>query len=159
MSAMPVLPWLHAPAARLAAAVTRGRTPSALLIHGPRGVGREILALWFAALVLGRRPGREPPTAGTVHGHPDFRAVRIEEEKSVISVTQIRDLIAFFGLTSHQGGTKVALILPAEAMTVAAANSLLKTLEEPPGDSVLLLVADTPSRLPATIVSRCQQLR
>lgn len=61
-------------------------------------------------------------------------------------------------LTSYEGGGKVAVIEPANAMTVNAANSLLKTLEEPPGDALLILVADRVGKLPATIFSRCQRI-
>ena len=66
--------------------------------------------------------------------------------------------MAEFSLTSYQGGGKVAVIEPANAMTTNAANSLLKTLEEPPGDALLILIADRKGRLPATIFSRCQRV-
>ena len=81
------------------------------------------------------------------------------EDKKVIAVDQVRELVRFTSLTSHRGGRKVALIAPAEAMTSSAANSLLKTLEEPAGASTIILVGSALARLPATVVSRCERVR
>ena len=75
-----------------------------------------------------------------------------------ISVDRVRALIRWTALSSHRGGAKVALIAPAERMNAAAANALLKTLEEPPAGTYYLLVSHQPGRLPATIVSRCQRI-
>ena len=90
--------------------------------------------------------------------HPDFFEVGLPADKTQLSVEQIRELAAQFSLHSHQGGAKVALIAPADRMTANAANALLKTLEEPAGDSCLILVADRLHTLPATILSRCVQV-
>ncbi|MGI9248058.1 MAG: hypothetical protein ACR2QI_03535, partial [Woeseiaceae bacterium] len=73
-------------------------------------------------------------------------------------IEQIRELVSELSLTSYAGTGKVAIIEPANMMTVNAANSLLKTLEEPAGDTLLILVADRVGRLPATIFSRCQRI-
>lgn len=73
----------------------------------------------------------------------------------IISVDQVRELIERFSTRAHIAATKVALILPADCMNINAANALLKLLEEPPPDSVFILVTANPSRLPATIRSRC----
>jgi DNA polymerase-3 subunit delta' len=75
-----------------------------------------------------------------------------------IPIDKVRELRDLVDLTSHRGGNKVALIVPAELMNTAAANALLKTLEEPPPDTYLLLVSHQPGRLPATIVSRCRRV-
>ncbi len=80
------------------------------------------------------------------------------EDKESIGIEQIRDLVHEFALTSYEGAGKVAIIEPANAMTTNAANSLLKTLEEPSGTALLILVADRAGRLPATIYSRCQRI-
>jgi DNA polymerase-3 subunit delta' len=91
--------------------------------------------------------------------HPDLtRVVPIEESKQ-LRIEQIRDLGAELALTSHQGGYKVGILSPADTLNRFAANALLKTLEEPPPRTLLILVAIQPSRLPATILSRCQRLR
>jgi DNA polymerase-3 subunit delta' len=91
-------------------------------------------------------------------GHADLRWVSPPEDKSSIGIDQIRELVADIGLTSYKGKGKVAVIEPAQLMTTNAANSLLKTLEEPPGDALLILIADKSGALPATIYSRCQRL-
>lgn len=159
------LPWQVETWRSLTARLTEGRLPHALLITGEAGLGKSLMAAAFAKLALCRSPRSDSAcgscnacaqfTAGT---HPDYLRVTIEEEKSAISVEQVRDLIADLQLKSGHGGRKLALIEPADAMSVAAANSLLKTLEEPPADTLLLLVSAAPGRLPATVRSRCQTL-
>jgi len=159
--------WLKAEFDALAELIQRDKLPHALLIHGPAGTGRRLLAL----AIIGRLLNVEVPEFGaaTATGslvdeesapvHPDFMLVQIPPEKRFIPIDSIRQLIGFLSLTSHQRGYKTALINPANAMTRDAANSLLKTLEEPPGASVTILVTDSLSRLPATIVSRCHRVR
>ena len=95
---------------------------------------------------------------GPLDRHPDLHWLYPEEDKETISVDQVRELIDSFTLTAHRGGAKVVIIEPAEALTTAAANALLKTLEEPSGTSYLLLLSHQPGRLPATVRSRCQHL-
>jgi DNA polymerase-3 subunit delta' len=75
-----------------------------------------------------------------------------------INVERVRELIEFSHLSPHRQRAKVGLIAPADAMNAAAANALLKTLEEPPAGTFLLLVSHQPARLPPTIVSRCRRL-
>jgi len=159
--------WLQSEFEPLAEMATRDKLPHALLIHGPAGTGRRLLAL----TIIGRLLGFDLPEVGaaTATGalvdeerapaHPDFRLVQIPPEKRFIPIDSIRHLIGFLSLTSHQRGYKAALINPANAMTRDAANSLLKTLEEPPGASVVILITDSLSRLPATVVSRCHRIR
>jgi DNA polymerase-3 subunit delta' len=168
----PLLPWQN-DAAREALAA-RSRWPHALLITGRRGVGKRSLALHFAQALL----CEDPHTGGAACGrcascgyvaagaHPDLRLIepldRDEDGNTkkvdAILVDRIRELIEFAQLTTHRQRAKVALIAPAEAMNAAAANALLKTLEEPPAATYLLLVSDQWGRLPATIVSRCRVL-
>jgi DNA polymerase-3 subunit delta' len=155
--------WLQSHAARLDAMLRRQQLPQALLIHGIAGTGRHLLSGWLAGRLLGverhRLMADGLDNAG-VRGHPDFLWVAPPLEKNAISIEQIReDLIGFLQLKSHQGGIRVAVVAEAELMTVPAANSLLKTLEEPPADSIIILVASRLSRLPPTVVSRCHRLR
>lgn len=167
------LPWQQAAWASLAARLVEGRLAHGLMIAGQAGTGKGLFANAFARLALCREP-----RAGNACGqcsscvrfeagtHPDFSHVTFEEReartgeepslKSSISVEQMRELIAALQLSSHQRGRKVALIEPAEGMSIAAANSLLKTLEEPPAETLLILVSTAPGRLPATVRSRCQ---
>jgi len=159
--------WLQPQGITLDALIAKQQFPHALLIHGPEGTGRRLLALWLVGRLLGLQEVDLRPAIAAARSldpdnmpqHPDFQLVQPEPDKRSISIERVRALIAFLNLTSHQSGTKVALINPAQAMTPPAANSLLKTLEEPPGNSALILVATAHSRLPATIVSRCRRVR
>jgi DNA polymerase-3 subunit delta' len=137
----------------------QGRVPHAVLLTGPAGVGKRAAATWIAAKRLGiGSPGDLPGYPVEVLEHADLHWITPPEDKEAIGIDQIRELVSEFGLTSYEGGGKVAIIEPANAMTTNAANSLLKTLEEPPGDALLILVADRTGRLPATIFSRCQRI-
>src|SRR5262249_53232186 len=91
--------------------------------------------------------------------HPDWISVRPIDDSRQIRIEQVRDLAQELALTSHQGGYKVGILSPADVLNRFAANALLKTLEEPPRRTLLILVATQPSRLPATILSRCQRIR
>ncbi len=139
--------------------VEQGRLPHAVLLAGPSGVGKRSAAAWMAArhLEIGDPPALPQYPAQTI-AHADMRWITPLEDKQAIGIDQIRELVAEMCLTSYKGGGKVAVIEPAEAMTNNAANSLLKTLEEPNGDALLILIADRKGRLPATIFSRCQRI-
>ncbi len=154
-------PWLSELEATLVAAVDRGRFPHAVLIHGAQGSGRRHLVTSLAARLLHLTGAGDPAAAteGDLLRHPDFLGVNPEPDKQSISVDQIRELIEFLQLTSHQRGAKLVLLYPADAMTLNAANGLLKTLEEPPAGSIIFLVTEVLSRLPPTIISRCQRVR
>src|SRR5210317_1841579 len=135
-----------------------GRTPHAVLLAGPVGVGKRAAARWMAATTLGIKSTALPGHDEAIPEHADLRWLAPPEDKESIGIEQIRELVHALGLTSYEGGSKVAVIEPANSMTVSAANSLLKTLEEPPGDTLLILVADRVGKLPATIFSRCQRI-
>ena len=161
------LPW-HAPLwRRLHQHRADGRWPHALLLAGPDGLGKGLFARRLAASRCCETPDAQGDACGQCQGchwfqagsHPDFSAVRPAEGGKAIKVDQIRELREFLGLTAYCGGCKIVLIEPADRLNLNAANSLLKTLEEPPGDGLLLLVAARPARLPATVRSRCQMLR
>ncbi len=160
--------WLDEIENRLALQQERGQLSHALLIHGPVGTGRRYLALSLAARLLCLAPpepaAAENPAARldpdlVMDRHPDFELLQPPAEKRSLPIDRVREMIRFLQLTAHQGGPKVALITAAEALTHQAANSLLKTLEEPPAGCNLLLVAANVSRLPATVLSRCQRVR
>jgi DNA polymerase III subunit delta' len=156
--------------------------PHALLLHGPAGVGKLDLATELARWALCQRPDTDGACGACdacnwfdQGNHPDFRRVEpvepeAEEEDAalsrkvpkkggrVIKVEAIRDIGEFLSLTAHRGGWRVALIHPAEFMNPAAANALLKTLEEPPERVLLLLVSHQPGRLLPTVMSRCRKV-
>jgi len=131
------------------------RLPHALLLEGPAGLGKTLFAERLAALLL----DLDPATIGSGLAHPDLSRVGVPEGKKQITVGQIRDLCTGLSMTSHGSGYKVAIIDPADKMNTSAANSLLKTLEEPTPDTMLILVRARLDTLPATIASRCQRLR
>ena len=149
--------WVERIAKRWLAAVEQGRMPHAVLLAGPPGIGKRATAGWMAARKLGRTaplpayPYQRPE-------HADLHWLAPLADKATILIDQVRELVDVLALTSYQGRGKAAVIEPANAMTTNAANSLLKTLEEPPGDALLILVVDRVGRLPATIFSRCQRI-
>lgn len=157
--------WLEPAMRSMLAAHSAGRMPHALLIHESPGVGGDWLADWAARLVLCERTAQAPcGTCGACRRalsgqHPDVSAVRPLEESQQLRIEQVRELAAELALTSHQGGYKVGILSPADSLNRFAANALLKTLEEPPPRTLLILVASEPSRLPATIMSRCQRIQ
>jgi DNA polymerase-3 subunit delta' len=154
------LPWLAELRGQLAELVADDKCPHALLIHGPAGTGRRHLTMWLAENLLGVDPWRPGSEDGkTSAGHPDLVIVEPDEGKNSIGVDQVRSLIDFLRLTSHGKKGRVAIVWPAERMTINAANSLLKTLEEPPQGTVVVLISESTAKLPATVVSRCQRIR
>ena len=186
----PVHPWNNAKAKSL----TRDRTrlPHALLLCGPKGMGKNALAQWLAQCLLCAQPSDEGEACGQCQNcrlfnagsHPDLHVVQPEaiykasedllsryaqryapadkskesKDSTVIRIDQIRSLIENAQTRPQIGACKVLLLSPADSMNVNAANSLLKLLEEPPADSYLVLIADRPARLPATIRSRCSRI-
>ncbi|MGH8261265.1 MAG: DNA polymerase III subunit delta' [Steroidobacteraceae bacterium] len=157
-------PWLDAPKAALRGAHAAARLPHALLIQAAVGTGGDRFALWAAQLALCTATVGPPcgACAACRHAaeglHPDLLLVRPTDDSQQIRIEQIRELSAELALTSHQGGYKVAIIDPADSLNRFAANALLKTVEEPPGRTLLILLAAQPSRLPATLRSRCQRI-
>jgi DNA polymerase-3 subunit delta' len=157
-------PWLVPLVEQLRRARSSNRFPTGLLIHDERGAGGEALARFAGQLALCREPdapcGRcRDCRQWLARQHPDYIEVAPLEESKYIRVEQVRDLAQELSLTSHSGGATVALLNPADSMNPNAANALLKTLEEPRTGVTLILLCSVPSRLPATIVSRCQRLK
>ena len=175
---MYIYPWQADSAQRLLS--LRAQLPHAILLHGRAGLGKYPLAQAYAQLLLCEHQAEGATVAcGTCPSchwfeqgsHPDVHVLQPsaldeideagpERKKSEwISVEQVRQAIEFVQLSSHRNGLRIVLVNPAEAMNAAAANALLKTLEEPPKNSLLLLVSHQASRLLPTILSRCHQLR
>ena len=161
-----LLPWQSPQWRRFLAMAESDRLPHALLLAGPRGIGLAE----FAAAITARLHCSQPPGEGIACGtcrscvllaagyHPDLFRAEPEEPGAPVKVEKVRDLIDFIQLSSQYGRYKIAWIHPADAMNRNAANGLLKTLEEPPGRCLLILISHQPSRLPITLRSRCQRL-
>jgi len=163
-------PWHEAHWQRLQSRLAREALPHALLLCGPAGLGKRAFLARFVRGLLCERP-REGEACGQCRAcllldagtHPDFVTIsyglrKDGVQRKEIVVDQIRELSARLAMASQFGGWQVVVIDPADAMNAAAANALLKTLEEPSPQTLLLLVADAPWRLPQTIRSRCQRI-
>jgi DNA polymerase-3 subunit delta' len=164
-------PWLKPVEAEFVERLENDRLPHALLLCGPRDTGKTELATDFIASLMCLE--NQYPACGECRScqllkggaHPDRQIITYEENPSthelrkVLVVGQVRRLISSLYLTNSFSRRKAALVYPAEAMNISTANALLKTLEEPPGEAVLILVSHDIARLPATIRSRCQKLQ
>lgn len=169
MTSETLLPWHEAAWEILDRARRAGRLPDALLFTGPSGVGKRHLVERLAHSLLCAGPNErglgcdrcrecELLAAGT---HPDYLKIGPDPEakSDEIKVDAVRRLAESDALTAHRGGRKMIVLEPAQNLNVSAANSLLKTLEEPSSGTLICLVCEQPSRLAATIRSRCQELK
>ncbi|MDB5407625.1 MAG: polymerase delta prime subunit [Rhodospirillales bacterium] len=172
---------------RLLESFTAGKLPHAIILGGPRGIGKATLAFRLARFLLSQpatSPGPDlfgappaPPASLTLSpeapvfkriaagGHADLMTVergidpkRKDRLRSEIVVDDTRDVAGFLRLTSAEGGWRIVIVDSADEMNRNAANALLKILEEPPRNSLLMLISHNPGRLLATIRSRCRKL-
>jgi DNA polymerase-3 subunit delta' len=168
---MSLPPWLAETWRVLAASIADERLHHALLIAGPAGLGKRALANALASAALCKERGPAGYACGRCRAcvlvaagsHPDRVRITFElrddgKPRTEITVDQMRGLSQRLALSSQFGGLQIALIDPADRMNASAANALLKTLEEPASSTIIVLVADDPARLPATIRSRCQRI-
>ncbi len=159
------LPWQLAQWQRIQQQVEAERLPHALMLAGPPSVGKRTFARALTAQLLCAAPQHGIACGACkscllllAQAHPDAHWLAPEEAGKAVKIDQVRDLVERMTQTAQQGGRKVAVIAPAEAMNRNAANALLKTLEEPSGATLLMLISDAPGRLLPTIRSRCQRL-
>jgi len=160
-----ILPWHSRQWEQFYTTKQHQRLPHALLLVGPSGLGKKQFAESMARSILCMQPSSTGEACGECHGccllkadaHPDFIKVS-PETGQMIKIDQIRDVITSVSETPMQGGFRVIMITPAHAMNLAAASALLKTLEEPAGRTLFILISDNNLRLPATISSRCQNI-
>ncbi len=165
-------------------ATLEGRRHHAWLLTGPRGVGKATLAWRMARFLRTEETGEAglfgeapaPTTLDVSEDHPVARRIAALSDpgtllirrawdpdrkrlKAQITVDEVRKLNSFFGLSATDGGSRVVIVDSADEMNPSAANALLKVLEEPPANAVLLLISHQPARLLPTIRSRCRTLR
>lgn len=145
---MPLL--ADAALALLKKAAAGSRLPHACLLSGPEGSGKRMIAAGMAAFLLGRPPSAWPPPP-----HPDLHVVMPESKSRRILIEQIRELEHLIHLRPSSAAKKVGIILDADRLQPQAANAFLKTLEEPPPDSFLILTTPNPGAILPTILSRC----
>jgi len=162
----PLYPWQQHVWAQLHDYVLQQRITQALLISGNQGLGKQHLANHFAFSLLCNNPQSNGLSCGhcqsclllNVETHPDFIRVKPAETKKTIAIEQIRNLINQLSLKPQFEKYRVVIINPADSFTNNSANAFLKCLEEPTERTVIILITDRPSKLPATIVSRCQKI-
>jgi DNA polymerase-3 subunit delta' len=157
--------WFNSHYQHLVALHEDKHLPHALLLHGMSGIGKARFAKAFAQYLLCHTPlagkpcghckGCELNSAAT---HPDLYMLEPEEAGKQLKVDQVRGLSEFIYSTAQQGGYRVVVINPADAMNVAAANALLKMLEEPGANTLLFLVTSKMGQVLPTIKSRCQHI-
>ncbi|MFT5482399.1 MAG: DNA polymerase-3 subunit delta' [Halieaceae bacterium] len=159
------LPWHGNVWRKLVKQSSENRLPHALLFSGEPGIGKAHLALAFAQYLLCSEPvssiacgACKSCTLCAAGTHPDLQDIKPPPKKAIIGVDQIRSLLDFTVRTAQQGGARVVVIRPANALNLNSANSLLKCLEEPGEDTYLILVSDRDQAMPATIRSRCQRI-
>ena len=154
------IPWLNSYEKSWKKITQNNKTPHAILISGNRGIGKRAFATWLATEHLDIKTKYEGciyPYA--VPSHADLKWISPNEGKRDISVDQIRQIIDDLTMSSYEGIGKVTVIEPVNKMNISSANSLLKILEEPPGNTLIILIADKMKNIPATIISRCQHIK
>lgn len=162
--------WLAKEQALFSQHITAGNLPHAILISGVKGSGKEELANWLIQVIQCTQVINEASSLGNKilqpcgtckhcnllvkNNYPDHSTVI--PEKNLLGVDSVRKVSSFFEKTAQIGLTKTVLIPNADKMTVAAANALLKTLEEPTDNSIIVLLSDERDILLPTIISRCR---
>jgi DNA polymerase-3 subunit delta' len=149
---------------RLKRAVSRGQLPHSYLFAGPAGIGKFAAARALASRLLCDAPGSDACNAcsscleAASETHPDLSIVRAAEGTTEIKIDQVRDLRRRLRLHPARAQRKVAILDEAHNLNIAAQNAMLKTLEEPPGSVLLILVASNVAGLLPTVRSRCQRI-
>src|SRR3990167_9126585 len=143
-----------------------GRLPHALLFLGPKGTHKAKCALAFSRALLCETTSVTGESCGICQScrlavnrsHPDILWVETDATSKVIKVDQVREVSDFVAQTALRDTMRIVIIHPADKMNLMASNALLKTLEEPPPASLLILISDQQGQMPATIFSRCQRI-
>lgn len=163
---MNTYPWLQPVWQQFLSYWQANRLPHALIISAAHGMGKAAFAEQISRLVLCQQPQPTGQMCGQCYAcqladishHPDYHLLAPEAPGQAIKIDAVRELIEQLHMASHYHAYRVVIINPAEAMNTAAANALLKTLEEPGQRCLFLLITEANTRLMATIRSRCQRL-
>ena len=161
-----IYPWQQAAWAHLLSYIEQQRIPQALLVTGIAGLGQRHLLDAYARSLLCHSPRADRQACGHCQScklldaqtHPDFLIVEPDEPGKAIGIDKIRQLIVKLALKPQFEAFRVVIIEPADSLNTASANAFLKCLEEPTERTCLILLSEQPSRLPATIRSRCQKI-
>jgi len=159
-------PWQQTQWQQLLRQQAANKLPHALIFQGLEGLGKTDFALHLAHRLLCQSPNEQGHACGecmsckliAVDTHPDLFILRAAESGKVIKVDEVRQLSQKLNMTSQYGGYQITIIVDAHDMNINASNSLLKTLEEPSSDAILILVSANPQKLPITVRSRCQAI-
>ena len=162
-----IYPWQQGQWELFTSMIQADSLPHALMLVGSHGIGKHVFARSLIASLICQNPHQNGSACGKCKScqlleagtFPDYVHIAADDDSQSISVDEIRDIIAKLQLTRHFDTYKVALIEQAERMNINAANALLKTLEEPPEKTLIVLVTSHPLVLPATIRSRCQLVK
>ncbi|GAA0212360.1 DNA polymerase III subunit delta' [Kangiella japonica] len=157
-------PWQKEPFAQITSQFQQGKLPHSILMLGEDGVGREdfceFVAQWMLCVAVDKTSGAcgqcKSCQLFEAETHPDYHKLAVEEGKTQISVAQVRELIEHMQESSHQAGWKLANITNVHALNASSFNALLKTLEEPQPQTLLIIQAEQLQGVPATIKSRAQ---
>ena len=157
-------PWQKEPFAQIVSQLQQGKLPHSILMLGEEGVGREDFCEFVAQWMLCAADDKASGACGQCKScqlfeaetHPDYHKLAVEEGKTQISVAQVRELIEHMQESSHQAGWKLANITNVHALNASSFNALLKTLEEPQPQTLLIIQAEQLQGVPATIKSRAQ---
>jgi len=160
-----LLPWLEKEYSQLINLESSSKLAHAYLFGGQQGLGKLMLAMHFGHYLLCSSKQNDQPCLSCrdcelflAGSHPDLRLIQ-PEDSNEIKIEQVRNTIEFITQTSQRGGYKVVIFRPAEAMNTNSANALLKVLEEPAQNTLIILVSHQPALLIATIRSRCHAVK
>jgi len=157
-----IYPWQQQEWTQLLSRKNSAQLPHAILIKGMEGLGKYHFAQCLAEVLLCQNGSAQACGECSAcqllksNNHPDLIIIQPEEENKTIKIDQIRELVSELNNTSQQGGYKIAIIEHAELLNIAASNALLKTLEEPAVNVIIILISHHLATLAATIRSRCQ---